>query len=113
MCISLSLSKHSFFIRTDCHFGHTHPHPFRDDQLKENEINECRIEFESSLVCIIDFVFPSALAFADDHRAVKFYNDETPICSSSLSLSRLNTYRLGLLCLRRLLLLLIGAVAVC
>ncbi len=56
VCVHFFLSKHSFFIRTYCNFGHTYIYIYRADGLKENEINGCRLEFEST-ICIIDFCF--------------------------------------------------------
>jgi len=65
VCVRFLLSKHSFFIRTYCNFGHI----YRADGLKENEINDCRMEFEST-ICIIDFCFILV------NEAVKFYNND-------------------------------------
>ncbi len=70
MCVSFSLNIH-FFIRTYCNFGHTHRERERADELKENEINGCRMEFESTS-CIIDFLFYSRSII---NESVKFYKN--------------------------------------
>lgn len=74
--------------------------------MKENEINDRRIEFESP-ICISDFFSLSRLIKDDAAAAVKFYNDEhlSAIC---VEIQWIDTYLLGLLCFRRLLLLFIG-----
>jgi hypothetical protein len=71
VCVHFFLSKHSyfFFIRTYCNFGHIYLYI---DGLKENEINDCRMEFESS-ICIINFFF---FFFLFSFEAVKFYNND-------------------------------------
>jgi len=115
MCVSFSLNIH--FLLELIVISDTHTYIYiereRADELKENEINDCRMEFESTS-CIIDFLFYSRWII---NEAVKFYNNDhlSYFCFWKKQTKKENekwvyTYLFGLLCFRRLLLLLIGII---